>query len=414
MQTLPLTPNGKIDRKALPAPDESAMAGPKNAIAPRNPTETKLAAIFADVLGLGTVGVTESFFDLGGHSLLAVKLIARIEDSFGQRLPLAHLFKAPTVAQMATHFQFRPSGEGGWKSLVPIIPIKDKPILFLVHGAGGNVLLYQELARELSPDVATYGFQSQGLDRKTRPLTSIEEMAAHYVAELRESQPEGPYHLGGYCMGGAVAYEMARMLRKQGQEVGMIAMLDSYNLSWISNAHERRQSFSTWRQRVFFHLDNLRQMRFDYFLGYLLEKLRMADESGRGRLKSGIEKVKKILGENGSADPSLDYIQEINDEAIWSFVPKPGDLHLTVFKPEKNYDFMPDRNMGWGDLVRGDLDVIELPVNPHAMLLEPAVHELALELKLRLKTPTVSRVARGSLGFGGRPTLSHGYSQSSD
>lgn len=230
LRALPLTPSGEIDRKSLPPSDASMMVGPKN-VAPRNAVEARLTAMFAEVLGLETLGVTENFFHLGGYSLLAVRLLARIEQRFGKRLPLAQLFTCPTVAEMATCLRNHGIGNADWKSLVPITPIEDKPILFLVHGAGGNVLLYRELARQLAPEVATYGFQSQGLDRKSRPLASIEEMAAHYVTELCEFQPEGPYHLGGYCMGGAVAYEMARILRKQGMEVGIVALLDGYNLN---------------------------------------------------------------------------------------------------------------------------------------------------------------------------------------
>lgn len=126
-------------------------------------------------------------------------------------------------------------------------------------------------------------------------------------------------------------------------------------------------------------------MELGYLTAYLLEKLRMTDESARGQLKAGIDKLKTAFAGNGSGDAILDYIQEVNDRAIWSFIPKPADFHLKVFKPEKNYDFMQDRNMGWSDLVRGNLDVIELPVNPHAMLSEPFVQDLGRELKLRLK-----------------------------
>jgi amino acid adenylation domain-containing protein len=384
MQMLPLTPNGKIDRKALPIPDASAVAGPGSIVLPRNPTEAQLAAIFAEVLGLEAVGATDSFFDLGGHSLLAVKLIAQIEQRLGKRLTLADLFKAPTVAEMATYCEIPRVENADLKSLVPIVPINDRPILFLVHGAGGNILLYRELARRLAPDMAIYGFQSQGLDRKAGPLTSIEEMAVRYVEELRRFQPQGPYYLGGYCMGGTIAYEMARILRNEGEEIGIVAMLDSYNLNWIPSTDKRKQGIAAWKQKLGFHIDNLRQMELGYVPAYLLQKLRRTDESARGRLKAGVEKLKNALAGHGSGDATLDYIQEINDRAAWAFVPQPADVHLTVFKPEKNYDFMPDRNMGWGDLVAHDLEVIELPVNPHAMLLEPAVRDLAYELKLRL------------------------------
>ena len=175
-----------------------------------------MAGILSDVLRLENVGANENFFDLGGHSLLAVRLMTRIEREFGKCLPLASLFSALTVRDLAKSLMTDPVK--AWSNLVPISVSPGSPALFLIHGAGGNVLLYHELARALTPGISLYGFQSQGLDQLSGSLESIEDMAAQYVSELRSFQPRGPYHLGGYCMGGTVAYEMARILRKQGGE----------------------------------------------------------------------------------------------------------------------------------------------------------------------------------------------------
>ena len=181
IQQLPLLPNGKIARKALPSVDVSP-AGNVERVVPRNETEQRLAGIFSDVLRLENVGANENFFDLGGHSLLAVRLMTRIEREFGKCLPLASLFSAPTVRDLAKSLMADPAK--AWSNLVPISVSPGSPALFLIHGAGGNVLLYHELARALPPGISLYGFQSQGLDQLSGPLESIEDMAAQCVSEL--------------------------------------------------------------------------------------------------------------------------------------------------------------------------------------------------------------------------------------
>src|SRR5208282_5425068 len=130
--------------------------------------------------------------------LLAVRLFARIEQEFGRKLPLATLFRAPTIEQLARLLTSSDRSES-WPSLVPIQTKGSNPPLFLVHGAGGNVLLYSALAKRLGPDYPLYGLQSQGLDGQSKPLRTIEDMAEQYLREIREIQTTGPYFLGGYC-----------------------------------------------------------------------------------------------------------------------------------------------------------------------------------------------------------------------
>ncbi|MBK9992039.1 MAG: amino acid adenylation domain-containing protein, partial [Verrucomicrobia bacterium] len=384
IENLPLTPNGKIDRKALPAPDSTAAPITKDAVAPRTPTETQLAAIFEKVLNSPVPSITDSFFDLGGHSLLATKLMADIETAFGQRLPLAKLFEAPCIEQLATILDSRSTAKTDWNSLVPINTGAKGPALYLVHGAGGNILLYRELARELMPDIKVFGFQSQGLDGQTSLLTTVDQMARHYTDELLHHQPQGPYFLGGYCMGGIVAYEMARLLRASGHSVGPVAMLDSYNLNAV---HIERSFFSrlgSIRQKIFFHFENLRQMRFAEKCGYFREKIRMLIELIRLKVTSKIKLSPSNHNPTQTGKSSLATIQDINHRAGWDHVPGRYEGHLLLFKPRKNYNFFPDPDMGWKRLVTGQIDQIELTSHPHSMLIMPNVTKLAMELKARL------------------------------
>src|SRR5262249_46214139 len=163
--------------------------------------------------------------ELGGHSLLAVRLFSEIERSVGRKFPLVTLFQAPTIEELARVFER--TAAVGTSLLVPIQTHGSKPALFLVHGAGGDVLWgYANLAKYLPADQPVYGIKSRG-QAGLEECAQLEEMALHYLKEIRAFQPEGPYYLGGYCFGGNVAYEIARQLEAQGQSVGSLLLLDS-------------------------------------------------------------------------------------------------------------------------------------------------------------------------------------------
>ncbi len=228
LDSFPLTPSGKIDREALPAPDLSRPELENTFVAPRNAIESRIAQVWCEILGLESVGIHDNFFDLGGHSLLAAQLAAKIEKKLGRELALAAIFRAPTVAELAEMFRPRRRSKGPSPSLVAIQPRGTRPPFFCVHAIGG-IVYYRGLALVLGLDQPFYGLQAQGLDGKRRPYESVEEMAAHYVLEIRELQPEGPYHLGGYSFGGKVAFEMARQLRAQGHRTAFLALFDTSN-----------------------------------------------------------------------------------------------------------------------------------------------------------------------------------------
>ncbi len=220
----PLTPNGKVDRKALPAPEPSAAA---DHVAPANAVEAQLVAMWEEILAKKPISVADNFFDLGGHSLLAVRLMRRIEQTFKRKLPLTTLFEAPTIEQFAALLQqerWTPSQA----SLVAIQPEGERAPFFCIHGLGGTVLRFNALARQMGTDRPFYGVQAQGLEGDRAFHTSVEEMAAFYIKEIRALQPEGPYNVGGYSLGGLIAFEMARQLQADGQEVGVLALLDTY------------------------------------------------------------------------------------------------------------------------------------------------------------------------------------------
>jgi aspartate racemase len=384
LAAFPLSPDGRLDFQALPVPDKEGAALDREYTPPRTDTERKLADIWAGLLHLERVGIRDSFFAMGGHSLLAARLFFRIELEFGRRLPLAALISRPTVEQLASLLENQSDPPSNWQSLISIQQEVSEPAFFCVHGAGGNILIYRELAKHLAPFVAFYGLQSQGLDRKSRCLTRIEDMAAHYVGEIKSVQPMGPYCIGGYCMGGQIAYEMARILRQQGHEVSLVAMLDSYNTQVIWEAKTLLRRLSILQQKFAFHSGNLSRLQFKEIIGYLYEKCRMAGELMRGKTVAALAVLQnRVMGRD--CDPAVeDYIQEINHQALRDYRPGACEGQITLFKPERNYDSYSDPKMGWGNLALGGIEIVELPVNPHAMLVEPFVRLLAAELSKRI------------------------------
>jgi len=236
LDDLPKTPNGKIDRKSLPMPApirgteantgiqglirENANREVERRFPYRNETERRLAAIWKNVLGIETVGIENNFFDLGGHSLLAVRVIDEIERVFGVKLPLTSFFQTPTVEQLATLLDEK-IPQHSWSSLAPIRPKGSKPPFFWVHGEGSNALL----SRFLDPDQPLFGLMHQSEDGQPALYTSVEDIAAHYLKEIRAVQSRGPYFLGGYCFGAVVAFEMAQQLKSYDEEVGLLVLL---------------------------------------------------------------------------------------------------------------------------------------------------------------------------------------------
>jgi acyl transferase domain-containing protein/glutamate-1-semialdehyde aminotransferase/non-ribosomal peptide synthetase component F/thioesterase domain-containing protein len=372
LNDVPLTLDGCLDRARLPIPSTGADDLAEDFCAPANRTQETLVGIWQDLLKLSKMGINDNFFELGGQSLLAVKLFARIESEFGRKLPLATLLQAPTIAQLAAVLDDHGGSTlKGWSSLIPIQASGSRKPLFLVHGAGGNVLLYQAVSKHLAPDYPLYGLQSQGLDGESTPLQTIEQMATHYLRELRAIQPHGPYFLGGYCLGGTVAYEMAQQLLSVGEEVSLVAMLDTYNFSRALKSN----MLGFLIQKLRFHLGNFLGLRPRHMIAYVKEKFRVARDGEFSNLFTSRPGFDVNAG-RATSGAELQ-IQTINDLAAETYLPKPYPGKLTLFKPRINYKFYPDPKMGWGDLALGGLDIVEFPFNPHAMLVEPYVQKLA-------------------------------------
>ncbi len=210
-------------------------------VAPEGAVQIGLAQMWSTLLGVSPVGADDSFFDLGGHSLIAVRLFAAVKREFGVEFPISVLFEAPTIADIASRI-IAQTGEvadtdavkddtakPGFAHLVPLNggnPNHAAP-LFVVAGMFGNVLNLRHLALQFSDDRAVYGLQARGLIGDSAPHDTIEEAAKDYIAEIRQVQAHGPYLLSGFSGGGITAYEMARQLKAAGEDVAVLALLDT-------------------------------------------------------------------------------------------------------------------------------------------------------------------------------------------
>jgi len=379
LESLPLTPNKKVDRLSLPTPDRIRSQPKEGYTAPRTPMEKKLAEIWALVLGLDQVGINDNFFDLGGHSLLAVRLFAYIEQTIGRKLPLAILFKASTIEQMARII--RDNGQQApWSSLVEIQPDGSRQPLFLMHAAGGNVLCYRNLALHLGPDQPVYGLQSRGLDDRQPFHSRIDEMASYYIEAIKRVQPEGPYLLGGYCLGGSIALEIGHQLRAAGDEIDLLALFETYN--WASiDAQSIFDKIYFYIQKLLFHWQNFQILRGKQKLTFLKEKLSVAKE----RRKVWYGMTASNLGKNfwrytGEAQ-HLYKLWKNNHRAAKNYMPKTYPGQIIHFRPIKEYKKFDTPKARWENIAAEGVKTCRLPVYPAGMLLEPFVKILAEKLK---------------------------------
>jgi amino acid adenylation domain-containing protein len=387
LETLPLTPNGKVDRRALPALEQTMTTEPERSASPRDGLEWQLTRIWEEVLGRSSIGIRDNFFDLGGHSLLAVRLFSQIESLTGLRLPLVTLLLSPTIEQLADTLRDK-GWTPSWSSLVPIQPEGSRPPLFFVHSGGGSVMGYYDLARFLGPDQPFYGLQAPGLGGKIAPFRRYRDMAGHYIAEIRTVQPRGPYFLGGFCMGGGIALEMAQQLKRQGDDVGLLVMVETRN----REAYPRCRSDTTpWQRQVYRAIG-----RVDREMSNLAEVTpgeRLAYAAGRikrlmSRVQAEAEGITRPLLIRLGRPAELSQIgvlrnlERVHREAARCYSPQPFSGAVVIFRARKQpLGIYPDPMLGWGELLEGERLVAEIPGHASGMLSEPRVRIVAEHLR---------------------------------
>jgi amino acid adenylation domain-containing protein len=339
------------------------------------PLERRIATTMAEVLGLPAVGLDEDFFELGGYSLLAVKLFHRITRQTGVNLPLATLFNAPTVRGLARAYAAAGAVDeaSGLDAMVlagpwaPLVTMQEgspaaKP-LFVVHAVGGNVLSYKGLVDALPSELPVYGLQALGLDGKTAPLRSVRDMARLYLREIRRVQPQGPYHLAGWSMGGAIAYEIGCQLRLAGEAVAFLGLVDS-----LATLQEDMRGVEDAMQPG---------------MGHMMERVRLRVASRASRLgglwswmRDGVHRrqrharaaLYRLLRRELPHGLRYTLVEGVHYQAYLRYRPEPTDMPLVLFRASQQRDTRPA--LGW-ETMSPQVKVISLDGSHAALLQSP-------------------------------------------
>ncbi len=370
LNALPLTPNGKVDRRALPAPDKTRPDLEQAFIAPQNTLEIQLAQIWEEILGIQPIGVKDNFFELGGNSLLAVQFLTQLEQRLNKKLPLATFLQANTIEQLANILSQEESSTL-WESLVAIQTSGEKPPLFCIPGVDGNVLIFQNLVRYLDSNQPVYALQPQGLDGKKPFHTRIEDMATYYIKHIRTFQPEGPYFLAAFSAGGVIAFEMARQLSEQGQEIGILALFDTRSPLYFQSL-----PFRDWLSLHLINLSGLKPKdKLTYFVNGVNE-----------RFNKIIYSVKKILKKILFPTNQQPITQEVPfytvcEQAVRNYTPQIYSGKIILFRScEQPWWVAGDRLLGWTKLASAGVEVYDIP-GQHNSIVRANVHLLAEKLK---------------------------------
>lgn len=364
LDALPLLPNGKIDRAAL-AGRREARPSRDEQHATTSKIERQLMLIWSDLLDVLEVGRDDNFFELGGHSLLLPRLVDRIQRDFGFALPLGTVFQAPTVRALAEIIQSR-SPTQAWRSLVGIRETGRRPPLYLVHGLGGEIGYFYNLAGYLNPDQPVFGLQAP-----MEPVTELELMASQYLAEVRRNQPHGPYLLGGYCVGGCVAFEMARQLTDAGESVQLLAIVDAVtpNLQPVVPPIGRR--LKRWVRR---HPREIGPAVRRKVMEWLTDHSTVTPDAD----------VPQWYG----VPPAFHEIASRHYRAVLGYVPRPYSGNVWLFRSE---DDRYRHDLGWSALVKGKLEVAMISGRHSDVLKEPHLGSLARQLSNVLDALAASR-----------------------
>lgn len=373
---LPLTSNGKIDKKALPEFDASQQVKDQYA-GPRNAMDRIMVGIWQEALGMERLGIEDNFFELGGHSLIAVQIMTKFEKATGKNLPLAILYKYPTIRALVDSIEEEAGTDKIWKSLVPIKTTGSKIPIYIVHGDGLNVLNFSPLANYVDPEQPVYGLQAHGLDGDESPLDDMSEIARHYINEILEHNPEGPYAIGGYSFGGYVAVEMRKQLVAMGKEVKLLAMFDTnaettiYNKEWSVNFS--RKFKRQFPKLLFFTKSFFRRpvVTVQYQANYVREL----------GYKTGLLKRPEPTG----IYVRFNKINEKHGSAFKKYTLEPFDGKIHLFRSKYRIYFVDDaRYLGWSDYARKGVEVYEVPGDHKTMFQLPHAKELAESLQRAL------------------------------
>jgi len=372
---LPRTPGGKLDRRALTKHAlDGVVRSARHAVAPRDDVERRLVGLWQELLPGSHVGVRDDFFELGGHSLLALRLAARVRAEFGTDLPVAALIEDRTIEALGRRLRGKAS------STAPLVAIRSsgagRPV-FCVHPLGASVMQYVDLAHELGDDRPFYALEARGVDDDTEPHDSIEAMAAAYLDTVRSVQPEGPYLLAGWSMGGVIAYEMARTLETRPGSVALVALLDPAPAFAVPDPRDAaepgdRSLVSTFARSLGLGFEQLAVTL------EALDRMPLADQL---TLLSDLARDARLLPDTVDATQLRRRLRvfEAHLRALQRYEARPYTGPVTIIDAAARHGAAADANgvPDWRRLAVGDVERVTVPGDHHTMLHAPHVRQLA-------------------------------------
>lgn len=360
ISAFPLTPNGKTDRNTLIKQAQPCSEIQNGNAKPKSPTEEMLVALWKKLLQLKSVSLNSDFFEMGGHSLLAAQMVAEVEKTTGTHIPLAMLFKHPTIEALASYLE-KNKEETFQGSLVAIKTTGVKPPVFIVHGYGLNVHMFNFLAQTVDAEQPVYALQAKGLNGVDEPADDLVKLAEYYVSEVIKVYPAGTLALGGYSLGGSIALEMAKQLQATGRKVTLLAMIDSYaEVTFVEEARYKAVAKKAIRQ--------LGKLKF-------VTQSFLQDPASTIQYQTTIVKshIQRWLGsgehEHAVHSPLIDEIYNKLNKALLHYKLTPYDGKIAVFKAKKRAYYVPDsRYLGWKTFARQGIKVYEIPGDHQTML----------------------------------------------
>ena len=380
LEKMPLTPNGKINRNALPHPGTTVLK--KTAYtAPRDTVEKQLVEIWEEVLGVHPIGIYDNFFDIGGHSLLAVKLLLKIQNKITKEITLSNLYQALTIKKLA-----RQIVEDTWQheilSMVSIQPGNyQKAILplFFIHVLGIGLKFCKPIVKYLGSDIPVYGLSIQLLDKKPQVGNRVEDLARFYNREVKKIQPEGPYMFTGFSFGGLVAFEMARQMKESGEDVRLVALLESILPKMLKKTTLTRrvtEYYKNWKRQGTYSVMRQGLQRLYYSWREKIEHCFFRK----------ILWYYKLVGFSG--DISIDLKEFVawseNHEAAQHYNPYAYTGKVILFKSDHtqlDVEYSEDPQLGWGGVVLGGVEIIKCHGDHIGMLADPNVETVAKKLR---------------------------------
>ncbi len=407
---VPLTSTGKLDRKALPAIEPLPSKG--EYIPPKDDVDRELVNIWEEALDRRPIGIKDNFFDLGGHSLLALKIISLLNDRFGIDVPVTTLFQTPTIEGMGESVR-RDDRKQPWSPIVPIRfhksnqntslydfrcecslskEVKNTPFFF-VPGVGGNLFYLQSLAKSLGDNCVLYGLQTKGLDGRSEPYRSIEEMAADYIEAIKRVQPEGPYYMGGHSFGGAVAFEMVCRMESKGEEIAALALIDALPPHGMRLLNCKDWDHAMWLfafanqigEELGMELDisydtlirNEPDKQIEIVYAQMKEKGLLPSDTGMRELKGLIQVFK--------ANNEIEYTPDCKAKADITLY-RAEEIHPAVKDDNRLSEIFKSSDLEWKRYTKGKAVNHILPGDHMSILREPHVNTLAKEIVLKVFT----------------------------